>query len=141
MQHLTAETNDGSVFFIQAGERAVVANDVDQLGVESSLETDGLVRVPLEVVVGFTAGHQNREFARVGIERSTRHGGVVEIMQSLADSRVIRSECERAAQDPILAGTGQSVENLLALRVHVGLLQIRQASPRLGIKVRGELRL
>src|ERR1019366_2494360 len=30
---------------------------------------------------------------------------------------------------------------LLALRVHVGLLQIRQASPRLRIKVRGELRL
>ena len=107
MEHLAAEADDRGVFFIQTRERAVVSNDVDQLGVESSLETDGLVPVPLKVVVGFAAGDQNREFTRVRIERSARHGGVMEIMQGLRDARVIGSEGERTAQDVILTGPGR----------------------------------
>ena len=138
-EHLAAETDDGGVLFIQTGERTVVSNDVDHLGVDSSLETAGLMPVPLQVVVGFAAGDQNREFARVRIERSARHGGVMEIQQSLRDARVIGSEGERAAQGAILAG--KDVENLLALRVQFGLLQIRKAGPRLGIQVGRELRL
>src|SRR5580658_4330348 len=97
--------------------------------------------VPLQVVVGFAAGDQNREFTRARIERSARHGGVVEIMQSLRDGRIIGSEGERTAQDVILAGAWQGSENFLALLVHIGLLQIGQAGPRLGIKVARELRL
>ena len=87
----------------------------------------------------FAAGDQNREFARVRIERSARHGGVMEIEQRLRDGGVIGREGERTAQGVILAGKG--LQNLLAFRVHIGLLQIRQAGPRLRIEVGGELRL
>src|ERR1700733_14701277 len=97
VEHLAAETDNRSVFFIYTGERAVVPNNVDQFGVESSLEPDGLMRVPFEVVIGFAAGDQNREFTRVRIERSARHGGVMEIVQGLRDGRVIGREGERTA--------------------------------------------
>ena len=53
VEYLAAETDDGGVFFIQTGERAVVSNDIDQLGVDSSPEANDLMRVPLKVVVGF----------------------------------------------------------------------------------------
>src|SRR5665213_3109977 len=104
MQHLAAEADDGGVFFIQTSERAVVSNHVDQLGVESSLEPDSLVRIPLQVVVGFAASHQNRQFARPRIKRSFAYGRVMEIMQSLPHRKVIGSVCERPAQDLILTG-------------------------------------
>src|SRR5580698_9313326 len=102
-EQLAAETNDSCVLFIQTGERAVISNEVDHLGVDSSPESAGLMPVPLKVVVGFAAGDQNREFARVRIQRSAGHGGVVEIQQSLPDARVIGSECERSGQGAILA--------------------------------------
>jgi hypothetical protein len=41
----------------------------------------------------------------VRIERSARHGGVMEIMQGLRDGRVIGGERQRTAQDVILTGT------------------------------------
>src|SRR5579863_6720860 len=97
--------------------------------------------VPLQVVVGFAASDQNREFARARIERSASDGGIMEIEQGLRYGRIVSSEGERTAQDVILAGARQRFENLLALRVHIGLFQIRKASPRLGIKVGREFRL
>src|SRR5436309_2324818 len=72
------------------------------------------------------------------IERSARHGGVVEIEQSLSDGRVIGGESERSSET---AGPSEEIVDLLALRIGFGLLQIREASSRLRIEVGRQLRL
>src|SRR5579862_5627223 len=44
-EQLAAETDDSRVLFIQTGERAVVSNGLDHLGVDSGLESGGLMPV------------------------------------------------------------------------------------------------
>jgi hypothetical protein len=60
--------------------------------------------------------------------------------QRLRDTRVIRREGKRSAQDALLTATGQRVENLLCLFVHVLALEVGQARPRIGIEVSRQLR-
>jgi hypothetical protein len=92
--------------------------------------------VPFQVVIGFPAGHHNRKFAYVRIQCS-RHCRVVKIKQSLGDSRVVRGESQRSAQYTFLAESGQYIENLLAGIVQTLPLQVREASPRIRIDIRG----
>src|SRR5580698_3451629 len=63
----------------------------------------------------------------------------MQIQQRLGDARVIRSESQRTRQSAILAL--EEVEQLLARRIHLGLLQIRKAGSRLRIQVGWKLGL
>jgi hypothetical protein len=84
VQHLAAETDDGGVFFIQTGERAVVSNDVDQVGVDFSLETDGRLRVPLKVYLVSRQATRIASSRVCGSSVAARHGGVIEVKQACA---------------------------------------------------------
>src|SRR6185503_12394809 len=104
----------------------VVMNGGNQLRVETELQAELLVRVPLEAVVGLATRDQNRELARARVEGALVDGGVVQREQRLRDARVVRSKGQRPAQHAILAASRKGVVDLLRPFIQIGALQIRQ---------------
>ena len=105
---------------------------------ETRPRAEGRVGVPFEAVVGFAAGHEDRQLAHVRVERALRDRRVVQFVQRVRDGRVIGRERERPAQHAFGAAARQRVVDLLAALVHVLALQVGKARPGIGIEIGGQ---